>query len=85
MNNRNAQTQNHQHSSILSFYSTARIICLHAHKLINMATKKISISLDAYENTLDFIRSLKPKTELTDNIEKAMLETRKAKLRKIEL
>lgn len=74
----------------------------------NMATKTITISLDAYErlkakktsndsftdiilkltrkrNTLDYIRSLKPKTELTDNIEKAMLETRKAKLREIEL
>jgi predicted CopG family antitoxin len=73
-----------------------------------MATKTITISLDAYErlkagkasndsftdiilkltrkrNTLDFIRSLKPKTELADNIEKAMLETRKAKLREIEL
>jgi predicted CopG family antitoxin len=50
-----------------------------------MATKTISISLDAYENTLDFILSLKPKTELTDNIEKAMLETRKAKLQEIEL
>jgi predicted CopG family antitoxin len=72
-----------------------------------MATKTITISLDAYErlkakknsndsftdiilkltrkgNTLDFIRSLKPKTELTDNIEKAMLETRKAKLREID-
>ena len=74
----------------------------------NMATKTITISLDAYErlkakkasndsftdiilkltrkrNTLDYIRSLKPKTELTVNIEKAMLETRKAKLREIEL
>ena len=73
-----------------------------------MATKTITISLDAYErlkakkssnesftdiilnltrkkNTLDFIRSLKPKTELADNIDKAMLETRKAKLREIEL
>jgi predicted CopG family antitoxin len=73
-----------------------------------MATKTITISLDAYErlkankasndsftdiilkltrkkNTLDYIRSLKPKTELADNIEKAMLETRKAKLREIEL
>ena len=74
----------------------------------NMATKTITISMDAYErlkakktsydsftdiilkltrkrNTLDYIRSLKPKTELTDNIEKAMLETRKAKLREIRL
>ena len=74
----------------------------------NMATKTITISLDAYErlkakkasndsftdiilkltrkkNTLDYIRSLKPKTELAGNIEKAMLVTRKAKLREIEL
>jgi len=74
----------------------------------NMATKTITISLDAYEglsakkatnesftdiilklirkrNTLDYVRSLNPETELTDNIEKAMLETRKAKLRDIEL
>ncbi len=73
-----------------------------------MATKTITISLDAYEklrakktsnesftdiilkltrksNTLDYIRSLKPSTELADNIEKAMQETRKAKLREIEL
>jgi predicted CopG family antitoxin len=73
-----------------------------------MATKTITISLDAYErlkarknsndsftdiilklarkrNTLDYIRSLKPKTELANNIEKSMMETRKAKLREIEL
>ena len=73
-----------------------------------MATKTITISLDAYErlsakkatnesftdiilklirkrNTLDYVRSLKPETELADNIENAMLETRKAKLRDIEL
>ena len=73
-----------------------------------MATKTITISLDAYErlrakkapnesftdiilkltrrkNTLDYIRSLEPGTELADNIEKAMLETRKAKMREIEL
>ncbi len=72
----------------------------------NMATKTITISLDAYErlrakktsnesftdiilkltrkkNTLDYIRSLKPSTELADNIEKAMRRTRKAKLRKV--
>ncbi len=71
-----------------------------------MATKTITISLDAYErlrakktsnesftdiilkltrkkNTIDYIRSLKPSTELADNIEKAMLRTRKAKLRKV--
>jgi len=70
----------------------------------NMATKTITISLDAYErlrakkasnesftdiilkltrkkNTLDYIRSLKPSTELADNIEKAMRRARKAKLR----
>ncbi len=72
----------------------------------NMASKTITISLDAYErlrakkassesftdiilkltrkkNTLDYIRSLKPSTELADNIEKAMRRTRKAKLRKV--
>ncbi len=72
----------------------------------NMATKTITISLDAYErlrakkasnesftdiilkltrkkNTLDYIRSLKPSTELADNIEKAMRRTRKAKLREV--
>ncbi|MDD5472600.1 MAG: antitoxin VapB family protein [Candidatus Methanoperedens sp.] len=71
-----------------------------------MATKTITISLDAYErlrakktsnesftdiilkltrkkNTLDYIRSLKPSTELGDNIEKAMRRTRKAKLREV--
>ena len=73
-----------------------------------MATKTITITLDAYKrlrakknsnesftdiilkltrrkNTLDYIRSLKPSTELVDNIEKAMKETRKAKLRKVDL
>ncbi len=72
----------------------------------NMATKTITITLDAYKrlrakktsnesftdiilkltrrkNTLDYIRSLKPSTELADNIEKSMMETRKAKLRKV--
>ncbi len=34
-------------------------------------------------NTLDFIRSLEPSTELAENVEKAMQETRKAKLREI--
>ncbi len=43
-----------------------------------MATKTIMI-------TLDYIRSLKPSSELADNIEKAMLETRKAKMRKVDL
>lgn len=73
-----------------------------------MATKTITISLDAYKrlrakkasnesftdiilkltrrkDTLAYIRSLKPSTELADNIEKAILETRKAKLREVEL
>ncbi len=73
-----------------------------------MATKTITITLDAYKklrakkasnesftdiilkltrkkNTLDYIRSLKTSTELADNIEKAMQETRKAKLRKVDL
>lgn len=73
-----------------------------------MATKTITITLDAYrrlrakktsnesftdiilkltrrKNTLDYIRSLKPSYELADNIEKAMRETRKAKLRKFDL
>lgn len=73
-----------------------------------MATKTITITLDAYKklrakkapnesftdiilkltrkkNTLDYIRSLKTSTELADNIEKSMQETRKAKLRKVDL
>lgn len=72
-----------------------------------MATKTITITLDAYKrlrakkannesftdiilkltrkrNTLDYIRSLKPSAELADNIEKAMMEIRKAKLRKVD-
>ena len=74
----------------------------------NMATKTITITLEAYKklrakkasnesftdiilkltrkkNTLDYIRSLKSSAELTDNIEKVMIETRKAKLRKVDL
>ena len=74
----------------------------------NMATKTITITLEAYKklrakkasnesftdiilkltrkkNTLDYIRSLKSTAELADNIEKAMIETRKAKLRKVDL
>ena len=74
----------------------------------NMATKTITISLEAYEkllakknakesftdvilkltkkkDTLAYIRSLKPSTELADNIEKVMKKTRKAELRKVEL
>lgn len=43
-----------------------------------MVTKTITISLDAY------IQSLKPSAELADNIEKAMMRTRKAKLRQVE-
>ena len=37
------------------------------------------------KNTLDYIHSLKTSTKLADNIEKAMQETRKAKLRKVDL
>ncbi len=74
----------------------------------HMATKTITITLDAYEkliakktakesftdvilkltrknDTLVYIRSLKPSTELADNIEKVMKKTRKAKLREVEL
>lgn len=43
-----------------------------------MATKTITI-------TLDYIRSLRSGTELADNIEKAMRETRRAKLRKVDI
>jgi len=73
-----------------------------------MATKTITITLDAYEkliakktanesftdvilkltkknDTLAYIRSLKPSAELADNIEKVMKKTRKAKLREVEL
>ena len=72
-----------------------------------MATKTITITLDAYKrlrakkasnesftdiilkitrkkSTLDYIRSMKPNRELADNIEKAMLETRKGRLRKVD-
>lgn len=74
----------------------------------HMATKTITITLDAYEkliakktakesftdvilkltrkkDTLAYIRSLKPSTELADNIENVMKKTRKAKLREVEL
>ncbi len=74
----------------------------------HMATKTITITLDAYEkliakktakesftdvilkltrknDTLAYIRSLKPSAELADNIEKVMKKTRKAKLREVEL
>jgi len=74
----------------------------------NMATKTITITLDAYKrlrakktsnesftdiilkltrrkNTLDYIRSLKTSPELADNIEKAMLGTRKAKMRRVDM
>lgn len=73
-----------------------------------MATKTITISLDAYKkllakktskesftdiilkltkrkDTLAYISSLKPSTELADNIEKVMRKTRKAQLREVEL
>lgn len=73
-----------------------------------MATKTITISLEAYKkllakktskesftdiilkltkrkDTLTYIRSLKPSTELADNIEKVMRKTRKAELREVEL
>jgi predicted CopG family antitoxin len=58
---------------------------LKAKKASNDSFTDIILKLTRKRNTLDYIRSLKPKTELTDNIEKAMLETRKAKLREIEL
>lgn len=74
----------------------------------NMATKTITITLDAYKrlrskkasnesftdiilkltrkkDTLAYIRSMKPSTELADNIEKAMRKTRKEKLREVDL
>ena len=74
----------------------------------NMATKTITITLDAYKrlrakkasnesftdiilkltrkkSTLEYIRSLKPSDELANNIEKTMMEIRKAKLRKVDL
>lgn len=35
-------------------------------------------------DTLTYIRSLEPSTELANNIEKAMQETRQAKLREVE-
>ena len=73
-----------------------------------MATKTITITLDAYKrlrakktsnesftdiilkltrkkDTLTYIRSMKPSTELANNIEKAMLKTRKEKLRDVRL
>ncbi|CAG0983739.1 MAG: hypothetical protein MPEBLZ_03877 [Candidatus Methanoperedens nitroreducens] len=40
----------------------------------------IIFKLTRKKNALDYIRSLKTSTELADNIEKAMQETRKAKL-----
>ncbi len=58
---------------------------LKAKKASNDSFTDIILKLTRKRNTLDYIRSLKPKTELTDNIEKAMLITRKAKLREIEL
>jgi len=39
------------------------------------------LKLTGKKNTLDYIRSLRTSTELADNIEKAMQETRKAMLK----
>lgn len=73
-----------------------------------MATKTITITLDAYrrlrakktssesftdiilkltrkKDTLAYIRSMTPSTELANNIEKAMRKTRKEKVREVEL
>jgi predicted CopG family antitoxin len=58
---------------------------LKAKKASNDSFTDIILKLTRKKNTLDYIRSLKPKPELADNIEKAMLVTRKAKLREIEL
>lgn len=81
-------------------------MCTHIDE--TMATKTITISLEAYKkllakkntskesytdvilkltkkmDTLTYIRSLEPSTELANNIEKAMQETRQAKLREVE-
>jgi len=42
----------------------------------------IILKLTRKKDTLAYIRSMKPGTELADNIEKAMRKTRKEKLRK---
>ncbi len=46
---------------------------------------RVSEKLTRKKNTLEYIRSLEPSTELAENIEKTTLGTRKAKLREIEL
>ncbi len=43
------------------------------------------MKLTRRKNTLDYIRSLKPGNELANNTEKAMQETRKAKLKKVDI
>jgi predicted CopG family antitoxin len=58
---------------------------LRAKKASNESFTDIILKLTRRKNTLDYIRSLKPASELADNIEKAMRETRKAKLRKVDL
>ncbi|VVB95616.1 Putative antitoxin [uncultured archaeon] len=56
---------------------------LRAKKTSNESFTDIILKLTRRKNTLDYLRSLKPSAELADNIEKAMRETRKAKLRKV--
>lgn len=56
---------------------------LRTKKASNESFTDVILKLTRKKNTLDYIRSLKPSIELADNIEKAMLETRKAKLRKV--
>ena len=51
----------------------------------SLLAKQRILKLTGKKNTLYYIRSLKTSTELPDNIEKAMQETRKAKLRKVDL
>ena len=58
---------------------------LRAKKASNESFTDIILKLTRKKNTLEYIRSLKPSIELTDNIEKAMQGTRKAKLRKVNL
>lgn len=45
----------------------------------------IILRLTKKKDTLAYIRSIEPCTELAENIEKSMQETRKAKLREVEL
>ncbi|VVB52636.1 Putative antitoxin [uncultured archaeon] len=51
-----------------------------SRKASNESFTDIILKMTRKKNTLDYIRSLKTSTELADNIEKAMQETRKAKL-----